>query len=141
MNRSKVPLVLKQGGVVVRIYAVNTSDRERMRMLLDPVVPGDGASGRMEQPAPVAQEQGGEVGTDVVDLSLTNIAQTSVSVKTALIRVLDKYGHVFPENPNIVPTCNRAKLQLPLTESNCKPHAAKQRRYTPEETVMIQSGL
>ena len=109
-----MPLVLKQGGVVARIYAVNTNDRDRTRMLLDPVVSVDGASGRMEQPAPVAQEEGGEVGADV-DFSLANIAQTSVPVKAALIRVLEKYRHVFQANPKIVPACNRAKLQLPLT--------------------------
>ena len=54
---------------MARIFAVNTSDRERMRMLLDPVVSVDGAAGRMEQPAPVAREEGGVVGPDVVDLS------------------------------------------------------------------------
>ena len=67
-----------------RIYTVNTCDRERMILLLGPVVPVDGASGRMEQPAPAAQEERGEVGADVVDLSLANIAQTSVPVKSAL---------------------------------------------------------
>ena len=55
-----------------------------MILLLGPVVPVDGASGRMEQPAPAAQEERGEVGADVVDLSLANIAQTSVPVKSAL---------------------------------------------------------
>ena len=81
VNCSKVPLALKQGGVVARIYAVNTSDKECMRMLRDPVELVDGAPGRKEQPAPMAQEEGGEVGADVVDLSLANIAQTSAPVK------------------------------------------------------------
>ena len=50
---------------------------------------------------------------------MANIAQTSVPVNAALIGVLEKYRHVFPANPKIVPACNRAKLQLPLTNSNC----------------------
>ena len=50
-------------------------------MLRDPVELVDGAPGRKEQPAPMAQEEGGEVGADVVDLSLANIAQTSAPVK------------------------------------------------------------
>ena len=110
-------------------------------MLPDPVVPMDGASGRMEQPAPVAQEERGEAGADLGDLSLANVAQTSVPVNVALIRVLEKYRHIFPANPKLVPAWNRAKLQLPLTDSNCKPHAAKQRRYSPGETVMIPSEV
>ena len=39
VNRSKAPLTLKRGGVVARIYAVNTSGKERMRMLCDPAYP------------------------------------------------------------------------------------------------------
>ena len=62
-------------------------------------------------------------------------------MKEALIRALEKYRHVFPVNPKIVPACNRAKFQLPLTDSSCTPHAAKQRRYSPEEMVMIQSEV
>lgn len=36
VHRSKASLSLKRGGVGTRIYAINTSDKERMRMLLDP---------------------------------------------------------------------------------------------------------
>ena len=141
VNRSKVPLVLKQGGVVLQMYAVNISDKERMRMPLDPVVPVDGASGGKEKPAQAAREEGGDVGADVVDLSLANIAQTSAPVKTARLRMLAKYRHVFPANPKIVPACNHSKLELLLTDSNCKPHTAKQRRYSPEETAIRQSEV
>ena len=95
-------------------------------MLLDPVVPVDGASGRKEQPAPVAQEEGSESGADVVYLSLAKIAQTSTPVTAAPIRALEKYRHVFPANLKIVPACNLSMLQLPLTDSNCEPHAEKQ---------------
>ena len=45
---------------------------------------------------------------------------------------------MFPVNPKNVPACNRAKLQLPPIDSNCAPHAAKQRWFSPEETTMIQ---
>ena len=123
------------------MYAVNISDKERMRMPLDPVVPVDGASGGKEKPAQAAREEGGDVGADAVDLSLANIAQTSAPVKTARLRMLAKYRHVFPANPKIVPACNHSKLELLLTDSNCKPHTAKQRRYSPEETAIRQSEV
>ena len=45
---------------------------------------------------------------------------------------------MFPVNPKSVPACNRAKLQLPPIDSNCAPHAAKQRWLSQEETTMIQ---
>ena len=143
VNRSKVPLALKQGGAVARIYAVNTRDQERIRMLLDPVGQADGTSEMKEQSVLVAPggRAGEEADADGVDLSLANIAQTSAAVKEALIRALEKYRRVFPVNPKIVPTCSRAKLQLPRINSSCTPHATKQRRYSPEETVTIQSEV
>ena len=58
---------------------------------------------------------------DGVDLPLANIAQTSGAVNEALIRALKKYRRVFPVNPKIVPGCNRAKLQLPLTAAVARP--------------------
>ena len=143
VNRSEVPLALKQGGVVARIYAVNMRDQKRMRMLLDPVGQADGTSEMKEQSVLVAPEErvGEEVDADGVDLSLANIAQTSAPVKKALIRALERYRHVFPVNPKIVRACNRAMLQLPLVNRSCTPHAAKQQRYPPEDTVMIQSEV
>ena len=143
VNRSKVPLALKQGGAVARIYAVNTRDKERMRTLLDPVAQAGGTSEMKEQSVLVAPEArvGEGADADGVDVPLPNIAQTSVPVKEALIRALEKYRHVFPVNPKIVPACNRAKLQLPLINNSCTPHASIQRRYSPEETVMIQSEV
>ena len=41
--------------------------------------------------------------------------------------------------PKIVPACHGATLLLPLTREDSTPHAAKQRRYPPEEEAMIQS--
>ena len=54
VNRSKASLTLKRGRVVARIYAVNTSDKERMRMLCDPAYPAGpdttGAGGGVDSP-------------------------------------------------------------------------------------------
>ena len=81
-----------------------------------------------------------EVDTNEVDLSQANKAQTSTAMKNAPTQLLEKYRPVFPANPTIVPACNR-KLQLPFIDSNCIPHAAKQRGYTPDETSTIQSEI
>lgn len=66
VNHSKAPLTLQQGGVVARIYAVNTSDKERMQVLLDPAVPEEQdtgcretEAGRDAQPMHAAPEEGG----------------------------------------------------------------------------------
>lgn len=50
---------------------------------------------------------------DVVDLSLTNIEQTSAPAKGTLTRLLKRYRHVCPTNPKIIAACNGMKLQLP----------------------------
>lgn len=60
-------------------------------------------------------------------------------MKNALTQLLQRCRPVFPANPTIVPEGNRPKLRLPLVDNNCTPYAAKQRRYSTEETSMIQS--
>ena len=76
-----------------------------------------------------------------MDLAQVNIAQTSTTVKAVLVRLLERCRRVFPANFEIVPACNRDKLQSPLANNSCTPHAANQRRYSPEETAMIQSEI
>ena len=76
-----------------------------------------------------------------MDLTQANIAQTNTAVKDALMRLLEKYRPAFPANPKVVPACNQAKMQLPIENSHCTPHAAKQRRYSLEETAMTQSEI
>ena len=79
VNRSKALLTLKRGGVVARIYAVNTSDRERMRMLRDPTVsaePGPTEPGvessSAGKPTVAPPEEGRRAGAGEVDLSQAN---------------------------------------------------------------------
>ena len=50
-------------------------------------------------------------------------------------------GEVPPRVPGEPEKCagvQPPKLQLPLIDSNCTAHAAKQRRRSPEETTIIQ---
>lgn len=134
---------------MARIYAVKTSDKERMMMLCDPAWPAEsdetgaggiaGSPAQSTPPARPGEEESG--GTGELDLSQANIARTSIPVKIALMTLLETYRLAFPANPKMVPACNRAKMQLPLANSSCTPHAAKQRRYSPEETAMIQSEI
>ena len=108
-------------------------------MLWDPTLPEEPGptepgveSSSAGKPTHAPPERGRRAGACEVDLSQANIAQTSGQVKYALLRLLERYRHVFPANPKIVPACNRAKLQLPLVNNSCSPHEAKQRRYSPE---------
>ena len=148
VNRAKASLTLKRGGLVARIYAVNTSDKERMKMLCDPAYPASsdtaGAGSKIGSPAQSAQRTSpGEDSASAgeVDFTQVNITQTKTAVKGALMRLLERYRPVFAANPKVVTACNQAKMQLPLVDSKCTPHAAKQSRYSPEETAMKQSEI
>lgn len=101
-------------------------------MPLGPTVPADSTSEVKEQSVPVAPEErvGEEADVDMVDLLVSNIAQTIAPRKEVIIRELDKYRSVFPANPTIVH--NSAKFQLPLTDSSRTPQATNQRRHSPE---------
>ena len=87
VNRSKASLTLKREGVLARVYAINTGDKERMRMLCDTAYPTGsgttGAGGGVGSPAQSAQRSspGGEsVSAGEVNLTQANIAQTSTAV-------------------------------------------------------------
>ena len=89
------------------MYAANTSDKKRMRMVLDAVPPVDVASERGLQPALGASQEGGGGNADGVDMSLANIVQTCDRVEPAIFLMWERNRHVFPVNPENVPTCNR----------------------------------
>ena len=57
------------------------------------------------------------------------------------MRLLEQYNDLFPDDPEKVPPCTLGKLCLPLIDEGCHPVAAKQRRYSPVETEMIQSEV
>lgn len=102
---------------MTRIYAINTSDRKRMRMLWDPELAteagaagsGDKA-GSVGRPTPASTEETREAGAEEVDLAQANTAKTSATVEVSLMRLLERYHHVFSANPKIVRGCNRGKL-------------------------------
>ena len=82
INCLKVPVVLKHAACM---YAANTSDKERMRMVLDAGPPVDVASERELQPALRASQEGGGGNVDGVDLSLASIVQTCDRVEAAIL--------------------------------------------------------
>ena len=69
---------------VACMYAANTSDKERMRLVLDAVPPVNVASERELQPALEASQEGVGENADGVDLSLANIVQTCDRVEPAI---------------------------------------------------------
>ncbi|CAN0521916.1 unnamed protein product, partial [Laminaria digitata] len=71
------------------------------------------------------------------------MGQQSQEGKSDLLKLLREYRGrgLFPANPKIVPAIHGAKLRLPLIKEDCTPHAANQRRYSPEEERMIQSEV
>ncbi|CAN0062085.1 unnamed protein product, partial [Choristocarpus tenellus] len=60
-----------------------------------------------------------------------------------LVELLEEFRslRVFPEDPKRVPPCSRGVLHIPLLDEDCTPYAAKQRRFFPEETQMIQAEV
>ena len=65
----------------------------------------------------------------------------STSEKARLLQLLEHYSDLFPDDLKNAPACTLGKLRLPLVDEGCHPVAAKQRRYTPVETDMIQSEV
>ncbi|CAN0001506.1 unnamed protein product, partial [Choristocarpus tenellus] len=82
-----------------------------------------------------------EVRHQSVSLSDANMGQLTPGQKKQLVELLDEFRNlgVFPEDPKRVPPCSRGVLHIPLLDENCTPYAAKQRRFSPEETQMIQA--
>ena len=142
VNRTKTAMTIQQGVVVAKVFATNSSDTERMRLLLDrsvekePVPAVEGESGGTERPT-------GDLEEVAVDIAEANMGQLSQGCKSNLLELLREYRDrgLFPANPKVVPACHGAKLRLPLTREDCTPYAAKQRRYSPEEEAMIQSEV
>lgn len=100
----KLPLTLKQGRVMIQMYAVNTSDKERMRKLLEPTATTDPAAGRsvaeridrdrpVAAPGGVGAEAGGQTDRssgNAVDLSQADVTRTKLTVKASTERMLEK---------------------------------------------------
>ena len=142
VNRTKTAMTIQRGAVIAKVFATNSSDTERMRLLLDqseekkPSPAVEGERGGAEMPT-------GDVKEVAVDISEANMGQLSQGCKSDLLELLREYRDrgLFPANPKVVPACHGAKLRLPLTREDCTPYAAKQRRYSPEEETMIQSEV
>ena len=141
-NRTKTAMTIQRGAVIAKVFATNSSDTERMRLLLDqseekePSPAVEGERGGAEMPT-------GDVKEVAVDIAEANMGQLSQGCKSDLLELLREYRDrgLFPANPKVVPACHGAKLRLPLTREDCTPYAAKQRRYSPEEETMIQSEV
>jgi len=142
VNRTKTAMTIQRGAVIAKVFATNSSDTERMRLLLDqseekePSPAVEGERGGAEMPT-------GDVKEVAVDIAEANMGQLSQGCKSDLLELLREYRDrgLFPANPKVVPACHGAKLRLPLTREDCTPYAAKQRRYSPEEETMIQSEV
>ena len=142
VNRTKTAMTIEKGVVVTKVFVTNSSDTERMRLLLDrsvekesvPAVEGE--RGGTERPT-------GDLEEVSVDIAEANTGQVSQGCKSSLLELLREYRDrgLFPANPKVVPPCHGAKLRLPLTREDFTPYTAKQRRYSPEEEAMIQSEV
>ena len=132
VNRSSRPIAIQQGLVVAKVYATNSSDTERMRLLLEK--PAEEAPRReagqqnAERQAGNGREDGtpGALAEEGVDLAEANMGQLSHRYKSDLLELLRVFRDrgLFPANPKVVPACRGAKLRLPLIKEDCTPHAA-----------------
>lgn len=116
---------LKLGIVVARAYAVDTGDRKRMRMLLDPIAGTEPEAKTITEPAAtppgedkLANRRGHRVG-----MSEANMGQLNSTGKEALLEVLGMYNGkgLFLLNPKMVAVYNRPKSRLPRNVEMCTP--------------------
>lgn len=146
VNTSKVDAVLSGSPVVARLVALNVRDNTRFGSLFDT------SPSTIDPPLPRADTLASEPSTDSdsedtpppkVDVKDANMGQLGALQKHQLVEVLSAFieDGLFPIDPKRVPACIDGELELPLINEFCTPFAAKQRRFSPEERVMIQAEI
>ena len=146
-NTTKHPLSTCKGVLVAKAIAVNASDKGRLRALVEPTaeanqeVPAGNFGGRGGTLGSGADESREEERSQNVDLKDANMGQLSETEKRRLLGMLGGFvkAGLFPVDSKKVPPCKDMKLRIPLTDEKCKPFAARQRRYSPEERAMMQA--
>ena len=143
VNRSNTRGKVLRGHPIARMIAVNVRDSARFQSLFD-------ANPSTVEPSvpPLKPQTVDENGTDntpveCVKTENANLGQLSVDQKQQLGDVLQEYidAGLFPSDPKHVPACLNGELTLPLIDESCRPVAAKQRRFSPEETLMIREEI
>ena len=76
-------------------------------------------------------------------MSEANFGQISAGQKHVFVKMLQTFADegLFPTDPKRVPACVDGELTLPLIDEACRPIAAKQRRFSPEERQMIREEV
>lgn len=142
VNVSKTSATVQRGMAVANVYALNASDVERMKLLTEPSARSPAAHVFIDDmnvditPTPIDP-------LTQVDLSEANIGQLSSRVKDELMSLLRTYRDkgLFALDPKKVDACKGPPMELPLMDEQCVPFADKQRRWSPQETKMIQTEV
>lgn len=128
-----------------KVVAPNIRDKTRFESLFDtwpstthPPIPRSPAA---TKPTPVPGDPSST--PSVVDVRDADRGQLGALQKHQLVMVLSVFieDGVFPIDPKRVPACIDGKLELPLIIEFCTPFAAKQRRFSPQERVMIRAEI
>lgn len=142
VNVTNAPITLQRGKAIANVYTLNASDVERMTLLDEthrrvPVGKVFIDDVHMEEPStqPPSPEK--------VNLAEANMGQLNPRIKRELMDLLTTYRDkgLFALNPKSVKPCKGAPMELPLIDEFCTPFAAKPRRWSPEEVIMIQSEV
>ena len=144
VNRTNEDFDLVGSAPIARMVAVNVRDPARFHSLFDPA-PSTVDPPSPEPPFPTARtpddrpaEQEQKVRVEDANLGTLGAAQ-----KQQLVRVLRRFVEegLFPLDPKRVSACVDGELELPLLNDHCSPFAAKQRRFSAEETKMITAEI
>ena len=146
VNVTTSPVTLQRGMKVATVYALNASDIERIKLLHEPLptpAPDDGIDVVSDADAEAPVEPVSDKQQFQVALSNTNMGQLNSRVKAELLELLQAFRDkgLFALDPKKVPVCNGPPMELPLLDEKARPFQAKQRRYSPEETAMIQAEV
>ena len=146
VNTSKVDSVISGRPTVARMIALNVRDPARFDSLFDasPSAVDPPACITDTAPAsPPSEPSVPPVPPPTVDVREANLGNLGALEKDQLIDVLSLFIEegLFPIDPKRVPTCVDGELELPLINEFCTPFAAKQRRFSPEERVMIRAEI
>lgn len=133
---------------MARMIAVNARDSERFTRLFNA---GPSSSDRPRS-LPVSGWSGGDAVTSAHDPHApvrglrpedVNCGIRGEQQKQELMTLLDDFigRGLFPVDPKRFPICLDGELSLPIVDASHAPVAAKQRRFSPEETQTIRQEV
>ncbi|CAB1110204.1 unnamed protein product [Ectocarpus sp. CCAP 1310/34] len=145
VNRDAQVVEVTNGSICARMIALNVRDRGRFDSLFDdtPSTVDPPLPDPVVVPTRDTSDETSAASPPTVRAADANMGQLGALQKQELVEVLATFVEegLFPIDPKRVAACGGSELELPLIDEFCTPHAAKQRRFSPEERRMIRAEI